>query len=195
MKRVLAGLSIAAAVVTVVAIASALPRGSQLTGLASTARLASPGQSAIASAQPSTAPGQSGGPCHEHDGLPDAICTPGASDPRVTAANIHQTICVSGYTQTVRPPASYTDHLKMQQIVAYGYVDRNVADYEEDHLIPLELGGDPRDPHNLWPEPRHGSHPATAKDAVENRLHSAVCAGTLTLAVAQARIAANWETA
>jgi hypothetical protein len=195
MKRVLAGVSIAAAVVALVAIASALPRGSQPAGLASTANLASPGHSAFASAPPSAAAEQSSGPCHEHDGLPDSICTSGASDPRVTAANIHQTICVSGYTQTVRPPTSYTDHLKIQQIVAYGYADKNVADYEEDHLIPLELGGDPRDPHNLWPEPRHGPHPASAKDAVENRLHTEVCAGTVTLAEAQNRIAANWETA
>lgn len=195
MKRVLAGLGAAAAVVALVGIASSLPRASQPTSLASPASLTSPGQPAPASGQPSAAPPQSGGPCHEQNGLPDPTCTPGVRDPRVTAANIHQTICVSGYTRTVRPPVSYTDRLKIQQIAAYGYTDTNVADYEEDHLIPLELGGDPRDPHNLWPEPRHGPQPASVKDTVENRLHFEVCAGTLTLADAQQRIATNWETA
>ena len=27
------------------------------------------------------------------------------------------------------------------------------SDYQEDHLISLELGGNPTDPRNLWPEP------------------------------------------
>jgi hypothetical protein len=117
------------------------------------------------------------------------------SDPHVTAANIHQTICVSGYTRKVRPPASYTDKLKIQQLAAYGYADRKPADYEEDHLIPLELGGSPRDPRNLWPEPRYGAYPASVKDGVENRLHTEVCAGSLTLAEAQRRIAADWRSA
>jgi len=27
------------------------------------------------------------------------------------------------------------------------------ANYEEDHFIPLEVGGNPEDPGNLWPEP------------------------------------------
>ena len=64
----------------------------------------------------------------------DAACTPGVADPRVHQDNIRQTICVPGYTRGVRPPASYTDHLKRQGIVDYGYTDTNPADYEEDHL-------------------------------------------------------------
>ena len=36
------------------------------------------------------------------------------------------------------------------------YADTNpISDYEEDHLIPLELGGSPTSPLNLWPEPGH----------------------------------------
>lgn len=135
------------------------------------------------------------GECHTANGLPDPVCTPGSADPRVTQDNISTTICVSGYTTTVRPSTSYTDALKRQQIKAYGYSDTLPADYEEDHLIPLELGGHPTDPKNLWPEPRSGSHTATAKDGVENSLHSRVCAGLMTLAAAQIAIATNWETA
>jgi len=134
-------------------------------------------------------------PCHSLNGLPDPTCTPGLADPRVTQDNIHSTICVSGYTTTVRPSSSYTDSLKRQQIKAYGYSDTRLADYEEDHLIPLELGGHPTDAKNLWPEPRAGDFPASRKDALENSLHARVCAGLMTLAAAQAAIATNWESA
>lgn len=135
------------------------------------------------------------GKCHSMDGLPDPICTPGFADPRVTQANIQTTICVSGYTVKVRPSSLYTRLLKQRQIKEYGYVDTNVADYEEDHLIPLELGGHPTDPRNLWPEPRTGAYTATTKDGVENSLHTMVCAGHMTLAAAQAAIANDWESA
>jgi hypothetical protein len=145
-------------------------------------------------ASPSANPAVSG-QCHSLRGLPDPACTPGVADPRVTQANIHSTICVSGYTATVRPPSSYTDSLKRQQIQAYGYSDTRLADYEEDHLIPLELGGSPTDPKNLWPEPRSGAFSASKKDALENSLRAQVCAGSLTLASARAAIATNWESA
>jgi len=103
------------------------------------------------------------------------------------------TICVTGYTAGVRPPSAYTDSLKKQQIVQYGYSDTNPADYEEDHLIPLELGGHPTDPRNLWPEPRFGAEPASKKDGVENALHARVCSGSTSLATAQRAIAEDWE--
>ncbi len=133
--------------------------------------------------------------CHSINGLPDPICTPGVADPRVTPENIQRTICVSGYTTTVRPSSAYTNALKRRQIVEYGYTDTNLADFEEDHLIPLELGGHPTDPRNLWPEPRSGTEAAVKKDGVENSLHKKVCAGLVTLADAQATISANWESA
>src|SRR5215813_12092648 len=110
--------------------------------------------------------------CHIRGALPDPTCQPGATNPGVTQSTIGQTICVSGWTATVRPPTSYTNPLKVQQIAQYSYSDTNTADYEEDHLIPLELGGAPRDTRNLWPEPRNGPSGTTAgsKDSVENRL-------------------------
>jgi hypothetical protein len=133
------------------------------------------------------------GPCQSVNGLPDPICTPGVADPRVSQGNIATTICVSGYTTTVRPSSAYTDALKASQITAYGYPDTKLADYEEDHLIPLELGGSPSDPRNLWPEARTGPYPATEKDGIENSLHNKVCSGLLTLIAAQVAIARNWE--
>ena len=128
--------------------------------------------------------------CHARDTLPDPTCTPGVSDPAVTQANIASTICVPGYTKTVRPTVSYTDKLKTQQMRQYGYTD-SIHLHEEDHLISLELGGSPSDPKNLWPEPGQSPNP---KDKVENALHAAVCSGRLTLTEAQNRITTDWTT-
>lgn len=113
----------------------------------------------------------------------------------VTQSNIKTTICVSGYTATVRPPTSYTDTLKLVQMKQYGF-SGDPSDYEEDHLVALELGGAPTDPRNLWPEPRKSiKGQAEDKDQVENSLHRAVCAGTMTLGDAQYAIATDWTKA
>lgn len=134
-------------------------------------------------------------------GLPDTILTPGATNPNVTQENIGQTICVHGWTSTIRPPTSYTTPLKEQQMVQYGFATdvtdaaAKMGDYEEDHLISLELGGSPTDPKNLWPEPHHTTplgRGSFAKDAFENWLHRAVCDGKLTLAQARRAIAKDW---
>jgi hypothetical protein len=55
-----------------------------------------------------------------------------------------------------------------------------MACYEEDHLIPLEDGGDHKDPKNLGPEPYNtkvgwvimGAH---QKDMVEGLIHDEIC--------------------
>ncbi|MEV6848749.1 hypothetical protein [Actinoplanes sp. NPDC051411] len=127
--------------------------------------------------------------------LPDSHCTPGTYNPDVTQSTISKTICVSGWTATVRPPTSYTNTLKVQGITDYGYSDKSLADYEEDHFVPLELGGSPRDPGNLWPEPYSGSKTATTKDGVETKLKNAVCKGQITLSSARSAIRTNWTTA
>jgi len=127
-------------------------------------------------------------------------------NPDVTQANINATICNPSWsTRSIRPPVSYTDHLKAQ-LSASRLKDKNPSHYEEDHFISLELGGHPRDPKNLWPEmwgtpgtplTSRGPFPphlvgAKAKDAVENALHKEVCPGTLTLQEAQQIIATDW---
>src|SRR5438045_2342486 len=42
--------------------------------------------------------------------------TPGARYSKVTQATISSTICVRGWTATIRPPASYTNALKRAQL-------------------------------------------------------------------------------
>lgn len=127
----------------------------------------------------------------------------GATNLAITQANIAETLCNPSWsTKSIRPPASYTTALKLKQITQYGYVTPDVenltanpADYEEDHLISLELGGDPTSPQNLWPEPYTasiGDGGAKAKDTVENALHKELCAGHITLQEAQREIVADW---
>ena len=130
-------------------------------------------------------------------GPPDIYPTvPGKINPAITQANISQNICNPSWsTKSERPPSSYTSNLKAKQLKQLGYADQNPADYEEDHLISLELGGNPTDPMNLWPEPYKASIPdggAKSKDTVENYLHSEVCAGKLTLQAAQTQIVNDW---
>ena len=110
-----------------------------------------------------------------------ATMTPGALNPDVTQATIGGTICVQGWTRTVRPPVEYTNALKLRQMRDYGEPALPSA-YQEDHLISLELGGAPRDPRNLWPEP----YPrAAAVDRIENELNAKVCSRRMSLADAQ----------
>jgi len=130
--------------------------------------------------------------CVSANGLPDRACTPGATNPDVTQATISITICVTGYAAQIRPAATYTNSLKIDHMRAYGYAAEAPGDFEEDHLIALELGGDPRDPKNLWPERLIGGSGALQKDRIENWAHDEVCAGRMQLTEAQQRMAANW---
>ena|SRR5712691_5151762 len=110
--------------------------------------------------------------------------TPGVVNPEVTQSTISATICTRGWASEIRPDSSYTSELKVQQMRAYGRIG-TPTDYQEDHLISLELGGHPTDPRNLWPEPRSR---AEEVDRTENDLNAAICSGRLTLAEAQRRI-------
>lgn len=128
--------------------------------------------------------------------LPDRAQTSGAvanTDPAV--------VCAPGYSRSVRPPAAYTTALKRRQLAAGypGTAGRTAADVEEDHLVMLALGGDPRSPQNLWPEPRHitaadgGEGGAAAKDECEGRLSGQVChQHRVALADAQRALATDW---
>ena len=99
-------------------------------------------------------------------------------------STIKKTICKSGWTKTIRPSTSYTNALKIKQMVLYGETGSS-SEYEEDHFIPLELGGAPRNPKNLWPEPHSQSK---LSDPLENQLKRKVCKHLMTLTKARAAI-------
>ena len=123
--------------------------------------------------------------------LPDPTCTPGALNPAVRPATVATTICVPGYSTRIRPAESFTYDLKRSQMAAWG-LSGSTAETEEDHLVPLSLGGAPSDSANLWPEP--GGIP-NLKDRLEYRLYRMVCDGQIGLRAAQQAIASNWITA
>ncbi len=128
----------------------------------------------------------------QDNALPDHRHTPGAADPRVTQENIHSTVCVKGYTDQVRPDKQYTNRMKRDQLREFGYKDRNPKNYEQDHLVPLNIGGNPTDPKNLWPQPRWGDWSADKKDDLEFVIYKMVCHGELSLQQAQSKIASDW---
>jgi hypothetical protein len=139
------------------------------------------------------------------DIYPDPARTPGAANRQVTQRNIQDNICNPQWsTKLIRPPSEYTSRLKRKQLRENGptvhqtraeLIDRdtgkadttrcvahsdNMACYEEDHLIPLEDGGDPTDPGNLWLE-AYNTHVggeimgARQKDVVEALIHDELC--------------------
>ena len=130
--------------------------------------------------------------------LQDNKNTPGILNKDVTQANIATTVCKSGWTATIRPTVTYTNKLKLDQLkttyktltLTFGV---DPSKYEEDHLISLQLGGNPSDPKNLWPQPYAGNN-ARKKDVVETALKRLVCSGKMKLADAQKAIL-NWPDA
>lgn len=181
MRKLVAGLA-------AVPLAAALVSGCFVTG---------PGPMATYSIQAQPPPGA----CHyTYVGsfpLPDPNCTPGATNPDVTQANIEETICSSGYASSIRPPEDITEPEKEANASSYSY-NGPLDTAEYDHLIPLELGGDPNDPRNLWVEPNDNPNATSvnnSKDILENELNDLVCSGQISLFTAQFAISSNWVTA
>lgn len=118
----------------------------------------------------------------------------GSAQPGREAAEHQATICVTNWTDTVRPPTSYTNKLKIQGIEDYGFSDKTLGHYGADHLIPLSVGGSPRSPKNLWPEPYAGKFGARVKDTLGRFLHNRACDGAFRLSTAR-RAFRDWKAA
>lgn len=106
-------------------------------------------------------------------------------NPSVTQANIHQTVCVRGWTSSVRPTVAYTNRVKYLKCKAAGITRTDCHDnYVLDHVEPLEVGGAPADPANLQLQTKAASR---IKDGREHAAKNALCSGKISLAQAQAR--------
>ena len=116
-----------------------------------------------------------------------------ALNPDVDEGTIDVTICVSGYTRSVRPATSYTNGVKKRLMREAGIDAARIGNYELDHIVPLALGGHPRKLSNLMLQPWEGEQGAKAKDVLEKRLQLLVCHGKLDLTDAQVCIAQDWE--
>ena len=113
-------------------------------------------------------------------------------NPAVTQATIKTTICVPGWTKTVRPSSGYTNQIKIKLIRELEIPEELLVDFELDHRIPLALGGAPSEERNLELQPWDE---AGEKDAIEACLSRAVCAGAITLDEARRRIWRDWRSA
>lgn len=139
--------------------------------------------------------------CRVVEGKADRRCTPGALNPAVSQSNIHQKICVPGWSATVRPPTTFTNRIKRQAMMNYG-ITAPAQTVELDHLIPISIGGFPGDAHNptdprnlaqLWPESWTGTPNAHTKDAMEHAVQAAICADRITLKQGQDQLLAKWS--
>ncbi|HUH81219.1 MAG TPA: hypothetical protein VLZ06_07820 [Solirubrobacteraceae bacterium] len=187
--------AVAATIAVAASIAGAGAAGAPVRDAASGGLVYSRASGSVVQAQPRA------GSCHARASglfeLPDARCTPGALNPAVTEHTIGSTICMSGWTSSVRPPESVTEPEKLADMRSYGSSSRASA-YEYDHLVPLELGGAVNDPRNLWPEPDYPTRAGfylNPKDHLERALNRLVCRGLMTLARAQLLIARDWVSA
>lgn len=120
--------------------------------------------------------------------LPDPAAAPGVLNPAVTPGTEPATICTHGWTATVRPPVSYTNKLKMKLLP----VGHKLTEYELDHLISIEDGGDPADPRNLWMMIYVDRYGARVKDVLETKVSHLVCHGKLSLEQARDALSPNW---
>ena len=110
----------------------------------------------------------------------------------VRSDTINQTICVTGYTETVRPATSYTNAIKFRLMREAGIDQAQSKDYALDHIVPLVLGGHPRSLDNLELLTEHDN---ARKSRVEVKLRCLVCSGQVPLEEAQEAIYDNWREA
>ena len=117
-------------------------------------------------------------------------------NPDVTPATLSQTICRAGYTRTVRPSTSFTNGIKKRLLREQGMdFEADKGGYELDHIVPLALGGHPRNLHNLTLQPWEGTNGAKRKDRLEVKLQCLVCSGDVPLQEAQDAIWSDWKAA
>ena len=123
-------------------------------------------------------------PERAHGMTPRAALTPGAVREVSTEA-----MCSTG-AEADRPGIPH--EVALEVFRKYGIHDPQPRAFEVDYLIPPDLGG-AGDVRNLWPQPyNEGTWNARVKDALEDRLRTMVCAGTLPLDVAQKDMAEDW---
>jgi hypothetical protein len=121
--------------------------------------------------------------------LPDPALTPG-----LVAEHSASKVCRDGYSRERR---RYDPTAVAQIFASYG-VSGSRHDYEDDHLVPIKLGGDPVDKRNQWPQPRFTERwNAEIKDHLEWRLINWVCQGDgagadQRLAQAQSDMMSSW---
>lgn len=131
--------------------------------------------------------------------LPDPKITPG-----LERATDKTDIYICGTTKGTRHSTKEIRKKLTQSIKEKVYVQYHLKSHTDgqcngvkqfcqvDHLVSLELGGNPDDLSNLWVQPYEGEWNAHDKDRLENELHKQVCLGNMDLVDVQNRIKTNW---
>lgn len=123
--------------------------------------------------------------------VPDPAITPG-----MVASTDHADVCShAGGTYSQRHRLSQTPETKQHVMAAYNVPWATRGRYEDDHIIPLCLGGSD-DVRNRWPQPRkETTWKAADKDRLEAEACRQVCSGHVSLSEAQGWFMPDWRKA
>lgn len=95
----------------------------------------------------------------------------------------------------MRPSVIYTNGVKFRLMRDAGIPAEDAGLYELDHIVPLAIGGHPRNLANLMLQPYEGALGARQKNRLELKLQYMVCAGDIGLATAQKEVGSDWVAA
>lgn len=132
--------------------------------------------------------------CHWHqypDGAigSDPDCAPGVVDAAVRG-HTAQTICSPGWLATttkVKPSVASLDQL----LIKY-QLPGNPVTYVAAQVIPVEDGGSPTGPANLYPLPLNGYGGQRTRMLVADELHREICASKITVAQSAKLLEGDW---
>ena len=120
----------------------------------------------------------------------DPRCTPGVLN-AAAAANPQKTICQRSYLARLEKAAAGVEHLKIAMMIRYGSAG-NPSTYVLAQLVPVEDGGSPTDPKNLWPILLDGWGGARTQAVVANAVHARICNGKTTVGQAAQLFEGDW---
>jgi len=119
----------------------------------------------------------------------DPDCAPGKLNP-TTTSNIAQTICNPAWVTAashIQPPPSTLDKL----LIEY-QLPGNPVTYALARVIPVQDGGSPTSPLNLYPLPLNGFGGQQTRTVVANQLHDEICSHKITIAQAAQMLQGDW---
>jgi hypothetical protein len=121
----------------------------------------------------------------------DPSCAPGKLDPAV-AANIRQTVCSAAWvtaTSRLQPP---TSSQALDKLVIEYQLPGNPVTYTLARVVPVEDGGSPTSPLNVYPLPLNGFGGQPTRTAVTEQLHDEICSHRITIAQAAKTLEGDW---